>query len=66
MKLCDYVEWELNIFREQCNFTQEELEMFNYKAKNIPLEQIAELMNMSVGKANKLSSKVNKKVIKVL
>ena len=66
MIIADFVEWELDKFRKECNFTDEEMEMFNYRAKNIPLEVIAEKMNISVGKANKLSSKVKRKVIKVL
>lgn len=66
MKICDFVNWELDKFRNECNFTDEELEFFNYRAKNIPIEQIAELMNISVGKANKLSKKVKAKIIKVL
>jgi len=66
MIIADFVEWELDKFRKECNFTDEEMEMFNYRSKNIPLEVIAEKMNISVGKANKLSSKVKRKVIKVL
>lgn len=66
MIISDFVEWELRKFREECNFTDEELEFFNYRAKNISIETIAEKMNISVGKANKLSSKIKKKIIKVL
>ena len=66
MIIADFVEWELDKFRRECNFTDEELFFFNRRAKNIPIEQIAEEMNISVGKANKLSSKVKKKIIKVI
>lgn len=66
MQICDFVKWELDKFRDECNFTDEELEFFNYRAKNKPIEQIAELMNISVGKANKLSRKVKDKIIKVI
>lgn len=65
-KIADFVEWELEYFRRSCNFDTEELEFFNYRAKNKPIEQIAELMNISVGKANKLSRKVKDKIIKVI
>lgn len=54
------------MFRSECNFTQEELDFFNYRAKNLTIEQIAELMNISVGKANKLSRKVKDKMKRVL
>ncbi len=66
MQICDFVEWELEKFRNECNFDEEQLEFFNYRAKNIPIEQIAEKMDISVGKANKLSRKVKDKIIKVL
>ena len=66
MQICDFVECELQMFRYECNFTQEELDFFNYRAKNLTIEQIAELMNISVGKANKLSRKVKDKMKRVL
>lgn len=66
MKICDFVNWELDKFRNECNFTKEELEFFNYRAADLSIEQIAENMNISVGKANVLSHKVKDKIIKVL
>jgi len=66
MIIADFVESELQYFRNNCNFTDEELEFFNYRAKNMTIENIAELMNVSVGKANKLSRKVKDKIIKVI
>lgn len=66
MKICDFVNWELDKFRNECNFTKEELEFFNYRAADLSIEQIAENMNISVGKANVLSRKVKDKIIKVL
>ena len=66
MIISDFVEWELQKFRDECNFSDEELYFFNRRAKNIPIEQIAEEMNISVGKANKLSAKVKRKIIKVI
>ena len=66
IQICDFVEWELMKFRKECNFTDEEREFFEYRSKNITLEEIAEKMDISVGKADKLSAKVKKKIIKVL
>lgn len=66
MIISDFVEWELQKFRDECNFDEEQLEFFNYRAKNISIECIAEKMNISVGKANKLSRKVKDKIIRVL
>lgn len=62
----DFVEWELEKFRKECNFTDEELDFFDLRAKNIPIEVVAERMNVSVGKANKLSRKVKDKIIRVV
>lgn len=62
----DFVKKELDMFRRECNFTLEELDFFNRRAQNIPIQQIAEDMNISVGKADKLSRKVKDKMIRVL
>lgn len=66
MQICDFVKSELDMFRSECNFTDEEREFFDYRASNRTLEEIAEIMSMSVGKANVLSRKVKTKIIKVL
>mgnify|MGYP002622575426 CR=1 FL=1 len=66
MIISDFVEWELEKLRNECNFSSEELEFFNYRAKNKPIEQIAELMNISESKANKLSRKIKSKIIRIL
>lgn len=65
MIISNFVEWELDKFRNECNFTNDELEFFNYRAKNISIERIAEMMNVSIGKANKLSKKVKSKILKI-
>ena len=65
MKIYDFTIPELNHFRENCNFTKEELVLFEYRAKNIPLECIAEIMNISVSTAKRISRRVNKKIIKI-
>lgn len=65
MKVYDFTVPELNYFREYCNFTNEERILFEYRSKNIPLEQCAELMNISVSTVKRLSRKVNNKIIKV-
>ena len=65
MKIYDFTIPELNYFRENCNFTKEEEMLFEYRAKNIPLEYIAEIMNISVSTAKRISRRVNKKIIKL-
>lgn len=65
MKIYDFTQPELNYFREYCNFTPEQRTSFEYRARNVPLEQCAELMNVSVPTIKRLSRKVNNKIIKV-
>ena len=65
MKVYDFTVPELNYFREQCNFTEDERTLFEYRSRTIPLEQCAELMNVSVSTVKRLSRKVNSKIIRV-
>ena len=71
MKVYDFTVPELNYFRTYCNFTDEERALFEYRAKNYPLEYCAELMNVSVSTKNKPLTvrqrliKVNNKIVRV-
>ena len=56
---------ELDRFREQCNFIGCERDVFEYRSKGIPLEEIAELLNMSVTHIGRISQRVNNKIKKV-
>lgn len=65
MKLYDFTVPELNYFREYCNFTPEEKELFEYRAKNIPLETCAEIMNVSMSTVKRISRRINNKIIRI-
>ena len=65
MKIYDFTTPELNYFRDNCNFTYEERKLFDYRARNIPLECIAEIMDISVSTAKRISRRVNNKIIKI-
>lgn len=65
-KICDFVEWELEKFRKECNFTDDELTYFNLRAKNKTHIEIAMKMNCSVSNVDKISKRVRKKMIKVI
>lgn len=65
MKICDYVKPELDYFRENCNFVNLERDIFEQRAKGIPLEEIAETLNISADTARKISQKVNRKIGRV-
>ena len=66
MKIYDFVEKELAYFRQECNFSDEELEYFNLRAKHLSNQQIAIKMNVSEGKVSKLAKSVKTKILKVL
>lgn len=66
MKIYDFVEKELQVFREECNFSPEELEYFNLRAKHYTNQQIAIKMNVSEGKVHKLARTVKDKILKVI
>lgn len=66
MRIYDFVEKELEYFRKECNFSSEELDYFNLRAKHYTNQQIAIKMNVSEGKVSKLAKSVKNKIIRVL
>ena len=66
MKICDFTVPELDKLRTECNFTKEERFLFELRAEDIPLEQCAEIMNISASTVYRLSKKVKIKVKKLL
>lgn len=66
MKIRDFVEWELQMFRDKCNFTDDELTYFNLRAKDKSNVQIAQEMNVSEAQVSKLAKRVKLKIIRVL
>lgn len=65
MKISNYTVPELNQFRDLCNFTQEELDYFNFKAKDESNVHIALAMCISEPKVSKLARSVKEKIRKV-
>lgn len=66
MKIYDFVECELNKFRQECNFSAEELEYFNLRAKHYSNFEISMKMNISESKVSKLAKSVKTKIKRVL
>ena len=66
MIISDFTKSELEYLKEQCTFVNFEIYLFDKRAKGIPLEQIAEDLNISYDYARQISRKVNKKIKKVL
>ena len=66
MIVSDFTVPELDIFRARCNFVGNEREVFELRSQGIPLEEIAEILNMSAEGIKKVSRKVNNKITRVL
>lgn len=66
MKLYEFVEWELQKFRDECNFTEDELQYFNLRSKHYTNQQIAIKMNVSESQVSKLGRRVKNKILKVI
>ena len=65
MKIVDFTLPELNHFRENCNFTRDEKTLFEYRVQEYPLEECAELMNVSVSTVKRINKRVKNKIIRV-
>ena len=66
MKIADFTKPELDYFRDNCNFVGVEKEVFELRSQGVPLEEIAEMVNMSVDGVKKASKRVNKKILRVI
>lgn len=63
-----FVKWELELFRNECNFTPDESMFFDLRNEGdgMSFEEIAGKMGYCMNKINKLSESVTEKIIKVL
>ena len=66
MLIRDFIEPELEYFRKTCNFTSDELQYFNLRAKDKSNVQIALEMHVSEAQVSKLAKRVKSKIIKAL
>ena len=65
MIISDFTEIELDRFRDCCNFVSNEACVFEMRSHGMSLEEIAEVLNMSVDGIKKISRKVNKKIARI-
>lgn len=66
MQIFDFTVPELDMFRNLCNFTEDEREYFELRARGKSNVQIAMEMNVSESKVSKLARKVKSKMFRVL
>ena len=65
MIISDFTTAELDYFRDSCNFVGNEALVFEMRSCGQSLEEIAEILNLSVEGIKKISQKVNKKIARV-
>lgn len=66
-KVKGFVKWEMELFRNECNFTPDESMFFDLRneGEGMSLEEIAGQMGYSMSKITDLSDNVTNKIIKV-
>ena len=57
---------EIQHFRDNCNFVNLEIDIFEGRVKGQSLERLAEDLNISYDYERQISRKVNKKILKVI
>ena len=66
MIISDFTRPELEMLRDNCNFVGCERDIFDLRSQGIPLEAIAESLNLSIDGTKRISRKVNSKIIRIL
>lgn len=61
-RISEMVEPQLNYYRKNCNFLEDELKFFNMSSRNKSLIQISLSMNISESSVCNLSRRVYKKI----
>lgn len=65
MKLYVFTKKDIDRFLTERNFTPDEEKLFRLRCQEYTLEYCAEQMNVSISTINRLSKRVNNKIIKV-
>ena len=65
MKICEFTRREVEYLRQECNFTKEQVTLFDLRVKDIPLEECAERMNVSVSTVKRLNKRIKAKIDKL-
>lgn len=66
MQIYDFTVPELEVFRELCNFSDDELEYFNLRAKRKSNVEIAMAMSVSESQVSKLARRVKNKIKRII
>lgn len=62
----EFTKIECDKFRELCNFTDEELKVFNLRVRDKSVVEISEHLNISITTVNRRIKNIKKKILKVI
>lgn len=62
----EFTEPECERFRRECNFTDDEMSVFNLRVKNRPIVEIQSALNMSEATVNRRIRSIKRKIYKVI
>ena len=65
MKICEFTMPEIRYLLAECNFTEDERTLFDMRCVDVPLEECAERMNVSLSTVNRLNKRIKQKVDKI-
>lgn len=66
MRMKEFTEPECEHFRRQCNFTPDEMAVFNLRVKDRSLVEISLALGMSEATVNRRIRDIKKKIVRVL
>ena len=66
MKISTFTKPELDMFREKCNFTEQERKCFDLKAKDYTNTQLSLKLNISESTVSVTMKRVRAKIYKIL
>ena len=66
MQIYDFTVPELEVFRKLCNFSEDELEYFNLRARRKSNVEIAMTMCVSESQVSKLARRVKNKIKRII
>ena len=66
MIISNFTKPELDLLRDNCNFVGCEKELFDLRSQGVPLERIAEALNMTIDGTKRISRKVNDKITRIM
>lgn len=66
MKVCSFTKPEIEYCIRECNFTDSEMQLFNLRCKDVPLERCAEEMSISVSTVYRINKSMKKKIMRVI